>query len=182
MRYGQRQNGFTLVEIMVVVTIVGIVLSIAVLSIGTLGDDDEVDTEIDRLIALVDTARDESMFQGREFGIEFLLQGYRFLELDPLTRQWIEIPGDDILRPRSLPEYAELDLFIEGQQIELELEPVVIDESDTDAEPHRPHVFLFSSGDLTPFELHFRRAYNDDVSILEGNLLGELARLKEEEL
>jgi general secretion pathway protein H len=109
------------------------------------------------------------------------LQGYRFLELDPVTRQWTEIFGDDIFRPRNLPDYAELELYIEGQRIELELEPAVIDEDDDRAEQLRPHVFLFSSGDMTPFELHFRRAYNDRVSVLEGDLLGKLALVMDDE-
>lgn len=180
MQIGARQQGFTLVEIMVVVTIVGIVLSIAVLSIGTLGNRDELDTELRRFIALVDTARDDSMFQGREFGVEFLRQGYRFLELDPLTRQWLEIPGDDIFRPRNLPESVELELFIEGQQIELDFDAAVLDVEDERTEQFQPHVFLFSSGDMTAFELHFRRAYSDEVTVIEGNLLGELSVLEEE--
>ena len=50
------------------------------------------------------------MLQGREFGLEFMENSYRFLELDPLTGQWSEIPGDDTLRLRELPEEIELAL------------------------------------------------------------------------
>ena len=101
--------GFTLVEILVVITIVGIVLSVAVLSLGVLGDDREMDTELRRYVSLVELARDEAMLQGREYGLEFLVQGYRFVELDPLTRQWTEIVGDDVLRPRDLPDTVEFE-------------------------------------------------------------------------
>ena len=47
-----RRAGFTLIEILVVVSIIGIVLSIAVISLGVLGDDRELREEARRLAAL----------------------------------------------------------------------------------------------------------------------------------
>lgn len=165
---------------MVVVAIIGIVLSVAILSLGTTGTDDRLDDEVLRFETLVETARDESLMQGREYGIEFLQRGYRFLELDPLTRQWGEIVGDDILRYRDLPEFLEFELYLEGQLIELEYEPIALDAEDDDAlEQFQPHVFLFSSGDMTPFELYVRHLDRDDGIGINGGILGDLERIEE---
>ena len=63
-------RGFTLIELLVVIVIVATVLSIAVLSLGIVGDDRDLKTERARLVSLIETVQDEAMMQGREFGIE----------------------------------------------------------------------------------------------------------------
>ena len=98
MRLHGRSGGFTLIEILVVIVIIGIVMSIAILSITLAGGDNQLRDEAQRVVALVEVARDESLLQGREFGVEFMQGAYRFVEFDPLTRQWGEIIGDDTLR------------------------------------------------------------------------------------
>ena len=179
------RSGFTLIEILVVITIVGIVLSMAVLSLGLLGENKELDTEVRRYVSLMEVARDESMLQGREYGLEILQQGYRFVELDPLTRQWTEIIGDDVLRARSLPETIELELYLEDQQIELEYDAALLESGEDDDESlkqYAPHVFVFSSGDMTPFQLLFRQPINDQSVVLTGDLFGTIEILDEESL
>ena len=160
------QTGFSLIEILVVIVIIGIVMSVALLSVGIVGDDRELQTEARRLTALVEVAQSEAIMQGREFGVEFMVTGYRFVEWDPFTNQWAELFGDDIFRQRELPEGTEFELLLEGQRIELELEPAKFDEPDEDEESrspvssiesYAPHVFVFSSGDVTPFELRLLR-------------------------
>ena len=70
---------------MVVVVIVGIILSVASLSIGVLRSDRHVTIEAQRFIALAVVAQDEAEMQGREFGIEVMAAGYRFVEYDAYT-------------------------------------------------------------------------------------------------
>ena len=184
MNPAMRPRGFSLVEILVVITIIAIVISIAVLSLGILGDDRELRQEGRRIIALIGVAQDDAVMQGREFGLEFTSNGYRFVEFDPLLGGWAEIPGDDTLRQRQLPEATELDLFVEGQRVLLDPEPVAIadpDEGDDDTpNAYAPHVLIFSSGDMTPFELHILQPDRDQAVILEGDLLGEVTFADEE--
>ena len=179
----RRSTGFTLIELLVTVALIGIVLSIAILGLGVVRGDDEIETESSRFVALMEVARDESMLQGREYGLELLQQGYRFVELDPLTRQWVEIIGDDLLRLRALPESMELELYIEDQQIELEYEALTLtnsEDEETNLNPFQPHVFIFSSGELTPFEVHFRQLYDDNRIMLAADLLGNLTIIEED--
>ena len=91
-------RGFTLIELLVVIVIVATVTSIVVLSTGLIGEDSELDTERRRLATLIETVQEEALMQGREFGIELMQSAYRFVEFDPLTRQWMEVPFDDLYR------------------------------------------------------------------------------------
>ena len=175
----RRIRAFTLIEILVVVSIIGVVLSIAVLSLGVLGDDRELREEARRFAALVQVAQDEAVMQGREFGIEFMNTGFRFVEYDPFLNTWGDLIGDETLRMRQLPEEAEFDLWIEGQRVLLEDEPMAFDDPEDDDAPasietYAPHILVFSSGDMTPFELHLLRTDLDQSIKLESNLLGEI--------
>jgi len=167
------QGGFTLIEILVVVVIIAVLSSLVLLSIGVVRDDRDVDTELRRMASLIELVSDEAVLQGRDFGIEFLVAGYRFVELDPLLGRWNEVVGDDLLRPRRLPDNMELEVTIEGHRVRLAREATTaekVDKSDKDesqgtglSKNYAPHALLLSSGDLTPFELNLIRR-SDDLS------------------
>ena len=174
-----RKGGFSLIELLVVIAIVGIVMSIALLSLGVLGDDRDLQKEGRRMIALVQVAQDEATMQGREFGLELMVDAYRFVEYDPLTNLWGDLIGDDTLRMRQLPEDVEFDLFLEGQRVLLELEPAEFDDPDKAdlrdiSENYAPHILLFSSGDATPFELHILRTTKNETVVLESDAFGDI--------
>ena len=171
---------------MVIVVIIGILLSVASLSVGVIRNDRELDTEADRFTALAEVALDEAVLQGREFGIELMTAGYRFVEYDGLTGQWVEVPGDDTLRLRNLPDEVEFELYLEGKRILLEDDPAEFESEDKNSpsvrgKTYAPHLLIFSSGDTTPFELHLLRTY-DDLSVgLRGDALGGIEVIDEDE-
>ncbi len=178
MRRSSHQSGFTLVEILVVIVIVATVLSIALLAVGIVGEDEEIETERRRLASVIETVQDEAMLQGREFGIELMSSAYRFVEFDPLTRQWQEVPGDDLYRLRELPAGLEFELFIDEKRIELENDPKKLEDPDkpmaSRVEPFAPHLFVFASGESTVFELHLWRPLTDRRLVMRGDVLGEI--------
>ncbi len=179
-------SGFTLIELLVSIVIIGIVLSIAVLSLSLVGDDREIRREAQRLMAIIDIAKDDAVLQGREFGVEFTLSGYRFVEYDAFSALWLEVPGEDLLRLRALPEDFELDLFLEEKRVSLHENPAELSaEDDTGPTPaarnYAPHVMIFSSGDMTPFELHINRLTDDLIVAMQADILGNMKLLTDEE-
>lgn len=182
-----RARGFTLIEILVVVVIIATIVGTVVLSMGLVGDDRELETERNRLASLIDVAQDEAMMQGREFGLEFMRSSYRFVEFDPLTFQWAEVPYDELFRLRYLPEGMEFDLYVEDKRIVLDLDPQQFSDPEekadmnSDDNDYAPHVFVFSSGESTPFEIHLRRDVNDQLLVMRGDIFGDIEFVSAEE-
>lgn len=186
MRQFRKDRGFTLIEILVVVIIIAVISSVSLMSMNLIGDDRELVTERKRLASLIEVAQDEAMMQGRELGLELMTSMYRFVEYDPYGRRWNEIVGDDLFRPRQLPEGMEFELFLEDKRIVLENDPQEFGDPDKPdmsltANNYIPHIFVFSSGESTPYEIHLRRPLNDQQLSMRGNLLGEVEFLDDEE-
>ena len=179
MRNRQRNQGFTLIEILVVIVIVATIVSMALLSVGLVGEDAELDKERLRLASVIETIQDEALLQGREFGVEVMTSSYRFIEFDPLTRLWAEIPGDDLYRLRYLPEGLEFELYIDEKRIRLENDPKKLDDPDkpmlsAGAKPYVPHLFIFASGESTAYEIRLRRPQTDQQLVMRGDVLGQI--------
>jgi general secretion pathway protein H len=177
MRNFRVDRGFTLIELLVVMVIVATIVSIGMLSFGLLGSDRDLTTEGQRFAALVEVVHDEAAMQGREFGIELMTAGYRFVEYDALTGQWADIPGDETLRLRALPEELEFELFLEDKRIQLENDPATFNDPEETSgrsatDIYSPHLLVYSSGDATPFELHIWRRFDDTRVVLRGDALG----------
>lgn len=183
-----RKRGFTLIELLVSIVIIGIIVSVAVLSLSLADDDREVREELRRLMAIMQLAQDDATLQGRDFGIEFYTGGYRFVEYDPVSGAWYDIIGDEVLRTRALPEGYEVRLYLEDKRILLDNDPVVLEVEDED-DPldssianYAPHVFIFSSGDMTPFEVQFERTSDQVLVAMTADYLGNLEYLDDEDI
>lgn len=187
--------GFTLIELLVTIALIGIISAVVLLSIGLRGDDDRMEKEARRLGSLIELATDEATLQGRDYGLEIMLNGYRFVEHDQLLEQWHEVIGDDTLRPRPIAEPMEFVLFLEDRRVELDAdaaETVGEDEDNEDgdtrlrdldrnrnrnrdrSDDYLPHILILSSGDVTPFELKILSPPGDAEVTMTMSLLGEL--------
>ncbi|MEO6078801.1 MAG: type II secretion system minor pseudopilin GspH [Steroidobacteraceae bacterium] len=147
----RRHAGFTLIEILVVVLIIGIMVVGAVLSVRVAGDDRELEKERDRIIALTDYLRDQAALQNREYGMRCYVGGYEFLVFDARTGLWQSLEGDSITRPRKLPDGIDMTVYVEGRE-------VVLPQAKVESDQLKPQIMLFSSGELNLFELTLQRA------------------------
>jgi type II secretion system protein H len=114
------QSGFTLLEIMIVVVIIGILVTGALLSLGAIGKDSGLQQERDRLSALIAYGRERGAMLTLEYGIRCGQHGYRFVYYDNRLMRWTPETVDETLRARNLPSGLQLDLTIEGHQIVLD--------------------------------------------------------------
>ena len=146
------QRGFTLLEIIVVLVIIGIMVSFAVLQFSDEGAK-QLQEESRRLELLVKLAREEAILEASDYAIGFWQGGYSFYALHEDEGKWREITDDPNLRPREIPEYIELSLELEDQLVILERKP-----------PEKPHIFLLSSGEMTPFLLQLSIQERDDLA------------------
>jgi general secretion pathway protein H len=172
-----RCGAFTLIELLVVIVIIAVISAVAMLSLGILGDDRNLQREARRFSSLIELANDEATIQGREFGLEIMQSGYRFVEHDPLLNQWHELLGDDFLRARQLGEDMEFELIIEDRRVLLDTEAAQTERDEDDADltdDYLPHILIMSSGDVSPFELRLSRSSDRAVLTLTMSAAGEL--------
>ncbi len=163
----QRQQGFTLLELIVVTLIMGLIIGVVNLSSG-LNRQHDVREEIERLAALIDLAAQESIFKSAQIAVEFEENSYRFLTL--VENKWQPIEADRILRERQLPAGLEIELFVEGERKEV----FRIEAEGSDNEKVPPRIFLLSSGELTPFEASLKSSDGDTLYTLIGHINGQL--------
>jgi general secretion pathway protein H len=95
---GAPARGFTLVEIMVVMVIIGITLGLASLN-AIPSPHQDLQAEAQRLTLLLQLARDEAIVRNRPVTFEATPERYHFLVRN--ETRWVPITGDDLLRERE---------------------------------------------------------------------------------
>ena len=173
----RQSAGFTLIELMVVIVLIGIIFTFAVLSLG--GDDVAglMEQETRRLATLMDMAGDEAIIRGEELAIHFTDVSYAFLVLG--NAGW-EAPQDDVLfKSHTLPAGIELRLEVEG---ELPILGARDAEDEDEDDGLIPQVYILSSGEMTPFTVSLHTTLSEARYYLTASLLGELSWDREESL
>lgn len=145
-----RENGFTLLELLVVVVIVSILFSFLMLSIRSNSPEDIIKEEARRLNQLLQLALEEAVLRNTEYGLLFNAHGYQFLQLN--ENNWQTIDTDKLLRKRELPLEMEIELAVEQTDIIIADAPEDPEEGDDEKteEKIKPQIFLMSSEEITP--------------------------------
>lgn len=169
----RRIAGFTLIEVLVVIVIIGVIVSAATLAIGVLGGDREAEDETRRFWAVLRQAREEAELQGIDLAVYVAAGAYEFMRLDQRTNIWVPMQGDVLYVPRELPEGLRFRMWLESREIVLKprLPQRVVptkDEDDEDKprsqrlqqnsnENPPPQIMVLSSGEIMPFEVQIER-------------------------
>jgi general secretion pathway protein H len=180
----RRSAGFTLLELMVVLVLIGIIFSFAMLSLG--GDDyaELMERETHRMVTLLELASDEAVLRGEELAVLFSEDGYEFLVLN--EDRWQATGEDGLLKAYTLPADVELRLEIEGEPPILTAVAATAEDADKKDQDDdallNPQVFILSSGEMTPFTAILESHQSRFRYHLTATLLGSVSWEVEETL
>lgn len=154
-------QGFTLVELLVVLFIVSIMAGLAVVNLPRFAQTGDFDTETERLKVVLEMLREEALIQANEYGLQPGEKNYEFYVYNEISQVW-ELLQERPFSVRELPADIKLSLSVEGHELQF-------GEQDT------PPILILSSGEITPFELQIESTTDDRLTrTLESDGYGEV--------
>ena len=177
------QNGFTLIEMMVVLVIMGIIVSMMVISLNSNDIQEDMEVEMTRLRVLINLAQEEAILQGQVMSLAISENTYRFDILNVEDETWQTLTDEKVFRERSVVAGTTFSLVIdeiekEARNSEFKRELTLEEEkekkekqADVDEEEDKyQRIYIEPSGEMFPFELILR---NEDETIEVKLVLGE---------
>ena len=147
-----KQVGFTLVELLVVLVIIGCLVSLALFSTGR-NTERELQEEARRLATVMTLLADEAVLENREYGLLINSTGYQVLSFAEDCACWSVSTDQQGYR---LPEWVRLQLQLDGEPLQLggSVDKEADGEEDeADEQSVQPQLLLLSSGELSAFSL-----------------------------
>jgi len=158
-----KPKGFTMIELLVVLVLMGLLASVAITTVGSGNQQRELRNEVNRLHAVLRMASEEAVFSNVEIGALIDNDLYEFLTYDEEKKQWVEAQ-QSFLKPYSLPDWVTVDFSREDETKTLLGETESQDV--TELESKKPSLMLLSSGEVTDFVIGMQ-IDSDDRSRIE---------------
>ncbi len=95
------KRGFTLIEILVVVMIIGITIGFALLAFGDFGAGRRAVVSTEQLSAYIKLVQQRAILENNTLGIDINNEGYSTFRLE--KGQWQKMPAKAIFHPRTFP-------------------------------------------------------------------------------
>ena len=149
------QHGFTLVELLVVLLIIGILLGITLLSPVTGSAQKTTQQQAGRLQVLFEQVRDKALLENAEYGFSIDEDGfYRWWVLPLESKEWLPI-NESPFHPYKPP--ASIELSLNTADVEL---------PSLDFNEEGPSVVFYSDRQVTPFALSVSPAENKKQTVV----------------
>jgi general secretion pathway protein H len=117
-----KSSGFTLLEVMMVVMIVGIMASFVQFNVAGDSPEKQLKKASERFVAIFDAAAEYGLLNNIELGLYIKGNSYQFLGYDGV--RWNDVPEQPLLAAHTLPEGIAISLSLDDLPIE---EPLLFD-------------------------------------------------------
>ncbi|TWX73029.1 type II secretion system minor pseudopilin GspH [Colwellia sp. C1TZA3] len=163
-KHKHRQQGFTLIEVMLVIVLIGVMVSAVQFTFSGNKAEQLLEQNSARFAGVFDVAAEYGLLNNIQLGLFIDKNTYQFLGYDGVS--WSPIANNPMFEVFTLPEGIEITLQLDDLPIE---EPLLFDSSllinedednftEADKKKTIPQVYMLSGGDITPFSLTFSLA------------------------
>ncbi|MDI5832771.1 type II secretion system minor pseudopilin GspH [Shewanella xiamenensis] len=185
-----RHAGFTLMEVMLVILLMGLTAAAVTMSIGNSGPQQALEKSAQQFIAATELVLDETVLSGQFIGIVVEKTSYQFVFYK--DGKWNPLEKDRILSEKQMELGVVINLVLDGLPLAQEDEQddswfkePLIEPSAEDKKKHpEPQILLFPSGEMSAFELSFITKTDKgplDVLVV-GDALGRLTLGRPDEI
>lgn len=143
MRKASRTRGFTLIEILVVMVILGLLATVAVFSLGGSSQRRNLEQQARELFLVLQVAGERAILDNSEIGVQVRDNQVRFLLYQPQEQGWGPLEQQPFISREWEDSFA--------VELETEADPPRMPTQQEATE--RPDFVFFSSGETTPFRL-----------------------------
>lgn len=149
-------RGFTLIEILIVIVIIGITVGFALIAFGDFGASKRIMFSAEQLVNTLRLAQQQSILETSTLGLHIDTNSYQVLRFDE-SSHWQPISNKGIFKVNYFPQNTLITLV-------------------TNSKPLRgaPEIIINSSGDMTPFTLSFGTNKETVITVLTGTHDGSL--------
>lgn len=150
-------DGFTLIELMITLVIIGVIVGMASTSLYQ-NPAKNMEREAARLQMIVRLVADEAILQGAEFALAFPKGAYQFLSLNSEDHTWSPMNSKEYSK-YTLPESITLSFEIDGESVDEEVAKQSLKlQNANEQQKNQPSILLLSSGEITPFVISFHHS------------------------
>lgn len=157
-----RQTGFTLLEVMLVMLLIGLLATTVVLNFSGDSPEQRLTKETERFQQVFQFIAETAMLKQQEWGLVLQEGSYSFVYFD--GEKWLQADEPKAAEAYELADDIRLQLELEGLPgAELSLlsqlnwqQDDEFENSDSEQPPVLPQVFILSSGEVSPFRLMFQ--------------------------
>jgi general secretion pathway protein H len=147
-------EGFTLIEILVVLLILGLTIGFALMAFGDFGESRRLLFSAEQLVNTLELAQQQAILETSTFALRIDHRGYEILKLKD-ENTWIPLSHTGVFKMNHFPKDTLVSLS--------PIQPAGV-----------PSIIINSFGGLTPFILHLGTTKQADLVTLIGKANGRL--------
>lgn len=161
--YLKSERGFTLLELLIVLSIVGILATLVVVSFVGSDHQSIVKNEADRMIRSLELARKESMLRNELWGVLLEAETYEFVYYDFEQSQWFPVDREPYV---ETPLEKNLELIFNT--------PEEVANETLGEQSEVPGIVIEPTGEMTPFQIDIRHSDSLVTSSFETDGLAKV--------